>query len=182
MLTDSVKNNKPAGAPNMMCPRGSLPGKRGNAGGSWPIAALSKSHRAFEKETHGGKMHYPAKNPRDLERDSVVYSAWRAVENIFDTRNDRLCRGFRENRTVVPLMTQWIPITFRAMRQSHAKGSFVSSDTHVRGSSPFGAQMRTSRSKAGEFTSAQIIRLLISPSGSRLMASGGQCLAAAFSQ
>jgi hypothetical protein len=145
---------------------------RGNAVQSWAIATFSKLHLTFEKETYWAKMHYLAKNRCDLERDSVV-SAWRAVEKIFHTQNDRLCRGFKENRTIVPLMAQWVPVAFRPRRQIHAMESFVSSDTDVRVPNPFGAQTRTSSSKVAKFISAQIVRLLISPSGSRPMASGG---------
>jgi hypothetical protein len=83
MFAASVKNGRPAGAPNIMCPRGSLPGTRGNAVESWAIAILPKSHRDFEKETYGTKIHYPAKKLHDLEKDSVVCSAWQAVEKIF---------------------------------------------------------------------------------------------------
>jgi hypothetical protein len=98
-----------------------------------------------------------------LETDSVLHSAWQAVEKIFHTRNERLCLGFMDWRTVVPLMIRWILVTFRTLRPIHATNSLVSSGTDVSASTPFGAQTGTSNSNVAKFICVQISRLWMSP-------------------
>jgi hypothetical protein len=154
MFLASTKTGRPAGGAEYDMSEGITVRHARERGGIVGDRHVVEVTSGFREGDFWGKGHYIAKNAGDLETDSVLYSAWQAVEKIFHTRNDRLCLGFKEWRTVVHLMTKWISVTFKTLRSIHATNILVSSGTDVRASTPFDVQAETSNSNTAKFICA----------------------------